>query len=138
MCSECIEYINKYLYKLWVKPQNKYKCIIATPNKLIQIFHNDIKYHIKMRYIYFDTTNLMEKYILYENNEILIRFINKINNDITKFEFNLNEITPIETKYNNEYYKEWIYINNNHKLIFRLNTKNSKSSIILCISREFI
>ena len=91
-----------------------------------------------MRYIYFPINNQIENYLLARSNEILIRFNFPNKNDITRFEFNINEIKSSETIFNNEKYQEWYIFNDQHKFIIKINKTSGKGYIILIISREYL
>ena len=143
MFIECIKYFYNIKYNLfkkqpWVSPNNRYGCIIVKPSRVIHIYHSEIKYHHKMRYIYFPINNQIENYLLAESNELLIRFNLPNKCDITRFEFNINEIKSSETIFNNEKYQEWYIFNDQHKFIIKINKTSGKGYIILIISREYL
>lgn len=143
MFEECLKYLyrvknNLYKNNNWMSPNDRYGCIIVKPEHVLHLYHTDIKYHHKMRYIYFPITNEIEDYLLTESNELLIRFNLPNKNDITRFEFNIENVKSSETNFNNEKYQEWHIFNDHHKFIIRINKTTGKGYLILVISREYL
>ena len=153
MCTQnWIKYIQNcidYFYTIYLdykitsyKP--KFTCSIITVDKIYEINNETIKYHNKIRYIYFPSSQFLEKYIFGKTGTVIIKILKIDNNNECNCEFNLKDQIYTENIINGVRVRELCLTYPTFSIILRCLPDNStnfdknKGYIILRYNRDNI
>lgn len=106
-------------HHLYHSSDPKFSCEIVTPEKIYLVNNEEIKYHNKIRYIYFPSSQFLENYIFNKDGKIIIKIIRYFDNWECSSEFNIEDMIKTENIINGNRVNELTISYPNYSIILR-------------------
>ena len=131
-------------YQLFNNRNPGFTCHITTCEKIYKVNSEKIKFHNKIRYIYFPSSQFLENYIFGKTGKVIINISKHDNSKECNCEINIEDLFYSDNIVDGESVSELCITDSNFSIILRIpknkksNFKHKKGYIILRYNRDNI